>query len=689
MSKRKKNSGGQAIVMVTLALFSMMGMMGLAVDLGWSYFTQKQAQAAADTAALAAAQEAVTRLGVTSNVSGFNCGSTGVGANKVECTEQPGSTTLEYCGSSVAPTSNLNNGCVYAKRNGFQYDVGGSRQIVSMQSGDVTDTNAPGGVKRISYWVRVRTIQSVPQLFSFLAGNQNGTVAANATAAIAGSITPGSFYGMDQKGDCLTGFSPGHCGTDVITGDGGGGGKGGSQNCGSLTKVDLCAPAGIILASSCNSTISGSCDDGDAGLEQGKFAAASSLVVMGPSGAVGGKGQWVDMSGNALATQNTTNAATFADPTAPNPQPPVLTSGANIGTCAIPSNGAVATIPGNVTLGPYLYYSYHTKVGSVPIPDGAPIQVTGTTTFSQGAGTPGASAPCPSVTVGALTTISTGGVANQNANFPTYVFVGGLTNTGTMNVGPGQYVMAGSNVSAPTSGNPGYVFNNQGVVDGTSLAAQATGTMFIFTDAAYPTLNLTSVNAAAGNFTPLVSGATPLYQGSINAFGGTDTTLTDGSTASIGTYGLVNSTVGGNLPVSMNPYTGITWWQDRRNSNVGYNQSPDDGSVVSCASGCSQGSTGTPNVFATANHVTSYSVGVSGANGNTKIALNGVWYQPRGAYLDITNGNVGFNCSKANLNGQCPLQLVTGAVMMAAGTSRVVLLGPDNPLITYRAVLIQ
>src|SRR5579862_8995692 len=101
MTRRKRTSGGQAIVMVTLALFSMVGMMGLAVDLGWSYFSQKQAQAAADTAALAAAQEAVTRLGVTSDVSGFNCGSTGVGANKVECTESSGSTALQYCGSTV------------------------------------------------------------------------------------------------------------------------------------------------------------------------------------------------------------------------------------------------------------------------------------------------------------------------------------------------------------------------------------------------------------------------------------------------------------------------------------------------------------------------------------------------------------------------------------------------------------
>src|SRR5579872_5755005 len=167
MSERKKTSGGQAIVMVTLALMSMMGMMGLAVDLGWSYFAQKQAQAAADTAALAAAQEAVSRLGVGSNVSGFTCASTGTGVGAVECTEQPGATALEYCGSSVGANSNLNHGCLYAKRNGFQYDVAGSGQIVSLQSGDVTDVNAPPGVKRISYWVRARTIQSIAQLFSY------------------------------------------------------------------------------------------------------------------------------------------------------------------------------------------------------------------------------------------------------------------------------------------------------------------------------------------------------------------------------------------------------------------------------------------------------------------------------------------------------------------------------------------
>ena len=71
----------------------------------------------------------------------------------------------------------------------------------------------------------------------------------------------------------------------------------------------------------------------------------------------------------------------------------------------------------------------------------------------------------------------------------------------------------------------------------------------------------------------------------------------------------------------------------------------------------------------------------------TKIALNGVYYQPRGAWLHLGNGNTGFNCPATN--GQCPLQVITGAVIMDSGNTRIVLSGPTNPLISYKAVLIQ
>src|SRR5437879_13391501 len=67
MSARQKN--GQAIVLVTLSLFVMAGMMGLAVDFGWMFFLKKSAQAAADAGALAAVQEAKARLGSAFNFS--------------------------------------------------------------------------------------------------------------------------------------------------------------------------------------------------------------------------------------------------------------------------------------------------------------------------------------------------------------------------------------------------------------------------------------------------------------------------------------------------------------------------------------------------------------------------------------------------------------------------------------------
>jgi hypothetical protein len=289
---------------------------------------------------------------------------------------------------------------------------------------------------------------------------------------------------------------------------------------------------------------------------------------------------------------------------------------------------------------------------------------------------------------GTLNTFQTGGPSNQtNANFPTYIFTGGVINNGTMNTGPGQYVMAGTNSAD--------VFANHSTVDGTSTAAQSTGSMFIFTDAAYPGMNV--VNNPAATVSPqvqlawqnLVTGANALKQGNVTADG------------SLEVYGLVNSTIAGsNVPAPMNQYSGITWWQDRRNSTVGYNEARgstdcsaagvtctgDNGSVISCGIGCTYGSPSNTNVLSTLSHVTANSPGgVKFTNGNTKWALHGVYYQPRGAWIDLGNGNTGINCGAAS----CPLQVITGALFMGNGTTRMVLAGPTNPLISYKAVLIQ
>ena len=100
---KNKRTSGQALVMVTLALIAMCGMMGLAVDLGWSFFVQKQAQVAADSAALAAVQALYSNLNGT--VPTLSCG------GLVTCSPTP-----TDC-ASIGSTGNLASGCAYATAN--------------------------------------------------------------------------------------------------------------------------------------------------------------------------------------------------------------------------------------------------------------------------------------------------------------------------------------------------------------------------------------------------------------------------------------------------------------------------------------------------------------------------------------------------------------------------------------------
>ncbi len=86
---------------------------------------------------------------------------------------------------------------------------------------------------------------------------------------------------------------------------------------------------------------------------------------------------------------------------------------------------------------------------------------------------------------------------------------------------------------AGTNSTSGYVFNNEGTVEwNQGRCPKPPGRCSLFTDAAYPSMNLGDQTTAAV-FTPLVSGATgtALYQGTIALNG--DTTM----------YGLVSNTV--------------------------------------------------------------------------------------------------------------------------------------------------
>jgi Flp pilus assembly protein TadG len=648
---RIKKSGGQALVMVTIALVAMAGMMGLAVDLGWSFFVQKQAQAAADGAALAAVQEAVARLrGAGLSVTGVTCGAS------ADCE------TNDPCASLAGTTSNLNNGCQYALRNGFNWTAN-SKQYVWMSSGVTTPPPTAPGVKNIGYWVTVRTWQQIPQLFSAVLGNTTGVISAVSTAAIAGALAPGNLYGMNQKGDCAytTGKNGTVCGVDLITGTGQGG-----TNCPGISptvKGSICAPAGIILGSSCNASQAGVCDDGGlagdatsgAGVETGSLTLSSVGPPVGSKGAIAG--DFHDSTGAPITPSYSSNPATFQDPTQGTKQPPLQTA-SQIASCGL-LNG---NIPNGTVAGPYQYYAYNIKDASnVPKPTGNPINISGNVTFS-------ASGACPGVT---------GAGAVQSGPFPTYIFYGGVNQSGTTSMEAGQYVFAGVQPGANNGGSVLYANGTmQGVGTGLSM-----GTMFIFTDAYYPGLNGPSGQI---NAIPNLGLMPPLDQGTLTF-----------KNAEFDLNGLVSSFTGSGLPQALDVYTGIAWWQDRRNSTIEYNKdyttdysyiaSPacasctgDDGTVVNCYN-CSSGKQTAAELAE--NHVVDNTLtGVVLQPGNVTLNINGVWYQPRGAFIEILHGT-------GSLGGT--LQVITGAVIEDTGDTALLLQGPTNPIVTYKTTLIQ
>ena len=661
-NKRHKNSGGQALVMVTLSLMAMAGLMGLAVDLGWSFFVQKQAQAAADGAALAAVQEAVVNMRTQGiQPSAFNCG---LGTPGVYC--QPTPISCSGVGSS---SLNLQNGCLYAKANGFD-TTASSRQNVTIQSNDhsTLPPTAPG-VTNITYWVTVRTVQTIPQLFSAVLGNTLGTVSAIGTAGVVGEVAPGSFYGMNRRGDCLyqSDGTQYDCGMDI---DGSNGAANGLQ-CGAV-KSDVCAPAGIILASDCSSSGNG-CSNAYGGDGGNKNAPAwgSSLMMM-QGGAVN-PGTFVPSTPTPAP-----DGPLFQDQFAGIPQPPVQAPSSPIGSCGYPSG----TITGDVTLGPYQYYSYHTDSLGNKIPDGNAITPTGNVTFSTVN-----SGACPGggfFTNGAASGSGTG----QSTSFPAYIFWGGMNataNNKSINFGPGQYVMAGTNTAG------GVLFNATSATGDT-----ATGTMFVFTDGNYPGLS-----TQTGNIPNFANNMPVLYQG---VLGGTDPSSAF-KNATIDLSGVVNSSNATSaLPAALDAYSGIVWWQDRRNSTVGYNEpsgssgcplcTADDGSVLYCNMGCPGGTPPTALINQaspanSANHVTYTSPQIGIAPGTGHVGLNGVIYQPRGAWLFVAAGNSGFQCTIGGNLQQCPLEVVTGALVLDKGTTGLLLQGPTLPIIKYKAALIQ
>ena len=156
---------------VTFAAIPMFAIIGLVTDIGYMQYVKKSAQAAADSAALAA----VIQFHSSISGSSFTCDS-----SIVICSASP-----TYCDPTVTtPANPVQNGCLYAKQNGF---IHGTNQDVTYTAGVSASPPTTTGLSTANYWVTFRVTQIVPQLFSAAAGNASGMVTARATAAIVGA----------------------------------------------------------------------------------------------------------------------------------------------------------------------------------------------------------------------------------------------------------------------------------------------------------------------------------------------------------------------------------------------------------------------------------------------------------------------------------------------------------------------
>lgn len=162
---RLSGRAGQMLVFSTLSLFFLFTVMGLSVDLGYSYFKKIQTQAAADAAAAAA--------GIYASLNGYTCGSGVTCGSAYTCADPPTS----------PPTTPLQAGCLYAQKNGF---VNGGNQTVTLIANNTTPPNETGNAPAL--WIQANVAETVPHLFLYWAGSHSGSVAGQALSGI--TVTP-------------------------------------------------------------------------------------------------------------------------------------------------------------------------------------------------------------------------------------------------------------------------------------------------------------------------------------------------------------------------------------------------------------------------------------------------------------------------------------------------------------------
>lgn len=175
----RRTRSGQAAIMVTLTLPLTLGLVGMVVDMGWAYWREEACRTAAQAAAFASAMAA-------NKASNQTCGS------GVSCT-----TSYTACPSNPTspPSSVVQNGCLYAKANGFTTGGNNGRQNVLYGA---NTTNSPVSGVTPAYWVRFVVAEKIPTLFSAVLGQPWMVVSARSTGGAFSSSGGGCIFVLDH-----------------------------------------------------------------------------------------------------------------------------------------------------------------------------------------------------------------------------------------------------------------------------------------------------------------------------------------------------------------------------------------------------------------------------------------------------------------------------------------------------------
>jgi Flp pilus assembly protein TadG len=629
MCNQRQSKRGQAIVMVTFALFAMVGLMGLAVDFGWAFFVKKAAQRAADSAALAAVKASF----VTINQSGpFTC-TTNPCPNNAPCMVcQP---TPQSC-SGISAGSNLFNGCQYAAQNGFSTNA---RQTVRLVSDVTTPFNTRTGPVATHYWVTATVAENVPQLFSAILGNGLATVAATATAAIVDITVPGTLIVLNHRNDrTAMGQVPGgqtQYGVNLLV-----------QANDNQGQYALQTQGGIRLSSDCGPNTGWDSDTCSNGNNQNFWAGENQGggTIFSPETRIRGDG-WYHNQGSARWIQTPTNghSSGFDDPMAGKGQPPPKLASQSWTPYPVPGGvinpvfcESLSGVTGECPPGQYFRVDTPPSCNNCQQmqANGQPLQIQGDVRFTAGGG-----------------------------GFGNYVFYGGLTggNQTTAWFEPGIYVLAGARAG---NNAPGVVldtstnFTMRDATSGNGANSDA-GMLFIMTDGTYggripPPVHSTWVTGLEDS---LQYGTASLQSGNNDTY--------------INLHGLNpdHATIQGEPSLSTFAPT-LIWW-DQNNSSVFHDS---NGNVV--CSDAAQNNCDTNTVQnGRLDDVKSPELQFQAS---PAVNLYGVVYQPRGAWTTMVGGG--------GYSG--PVQLITGALQVKA-SSNVNLVVPESTLTITIVTLIQ